>query len=173
MTAVVAFFAAAVLVRLVTLLVSVRHEKALRGGGAAEYGAANSKLLAGAHIAYYLAGFAEGFYRAPAFDAISVAGLALYAFGMAMLVVVIRLLGRFWTVKIMVAPDHVAVAHPLFRTLRHPNYYLNILPELVGYALVMHAWATLVIGLALYAVPLVQRIREEERVMRERVAGYA
>ncbi|KAB0681505.1 hypothetical protein F6X38_04880 [Aureimonas leprariae] len=158
--------------RLLTLAISFRHEKALRAGGAVEHGAANTRLLALTHVAYYVAGFAEGLFRAPRFDAVSGLGLALYLFGAAMLFVVIALLGRFWTVRIMIAPDHVAVTHPLFRVLRHPNYYLNILPELVGYALVMHAFATLVIGMAIYAVPLVRRIREEERVMRADVPGY-
>lgn len=89
-----------------------------------------------------------------------------------MLLVVSHLLGRLWTVKLMIARDHVLVTHPLFRWVRHPNYFLNILPELVGFALALHAWFTLVIGLAIYAVPLGIRIRQEERAMREHVPGY-
>ena len=41
-----------------------------------------------------------------------------------MLVVVIRSLGRFWTVKLLLASDHVLVTNPLFRWVRHPNYFL-------------------------------------------------
>jgi isoprenylcysteine carboxyl methyltransferase (ICMT) family protein YpbQ len=75
-------------------------------------------------------------------------------------------------VKLIVARDHELVTHPLFRHVRHPNYYLNILPELVGFALALHAFATLLVGLPLYLVVLTMRIREEERVMTERFADY-
>ncbi|WP_316175922.1 MULTISPECIES: hypothetical protein [unclassified Bradyrhizobium] len=51
------------------------------------------------------------------------------------------------------------MTHPLFRIVRHPNCLLNILPELV-------------IGLIIYAMPLVLRIRQEETVMREQSATY-
>ena len=115
---------------------------------------------------------AEYLVRPAPFDWVSVTGLAIYAFGAVMLVVVIALLGRFWTVKLIIARDHDLVTHPLFRAVRHPNYYLNILPELVGYAVTLHAWLTLVVGLAIYMVPLTVRIRQEERVMRETLARY-
>ncbi len=168
----IAFIGAAVAFRLVTLAVSLRTEKALKAAGAVEHGAANSKTLALAHIAFYLAGLAEFLLRPVAFDWISALGLAIYAFGAVMLVVVIALLGRLWTVKIIIARDHDLVVHPLFRVVRHPNYYLNILPELIGYAVTLHAWVTLVVGLALYLVPLTICIRQEERIMKGTFASY-
>ncbi|SME96725.1 Uncharacterized protein YpbQ, isoprenylcysteine carboxyl methyltransferase (ICMT) family [Tistlia consotensis] len=166
------FIAAAVAFRVATLAVSIRHERALKRAGAEEHGAGTSALLAAAHVAFYLAAIAEGLWRAAPFDAVSLAGLLLYGFGAVLLLVVIRLLGRFWTVKLIVAPDHRLVEHPLFRRVRHPNYFLNILPELAGFALALHAWATLAVGLPLYLVPLVLRIRQEERVMQARFEGY-
>ncbi len=69
------------------------------------------------------------------------------------LVFVIHLLGRLWTVKLLIVRDHVLVTHQLFRWFRHPNYFLNILPELAGIALILNAHTTLVAGLALYAYP--------------------
>jgi isoprenylcysteine carboxyl methyltransferase (ICMT) family protein YpbQ len=166
------FITAAVVFRIVMLAVSMRNEKALRHNGAIEYGARNSRLLALAHIAFYIAASIEGLARPASFDFVTVVGLVLYGFGAAMLLVVSHLLGRLWTVKLMIARDHALVTHPLFRWVRHPNYFLNILPELVGFALTLHAWFTLVIGLAIYAVPLGIRILQEEKAMREHVAGY-
>lgn len=61
---------------------------------------------------------------------------------------------------------------PLFRFVRHPNYYLNIIPELIGFALTLHAFWTLAIGLPLYLVPLVIRIRQEEGTMRAHFPEY-
>ncbi|MGK6324761.1 isoprenylcysteine carboxylmethyltransferase family protein [Sphingomonas sp. DT-51] len=152
--------------------VSIRNEKALKAAGAVEHGSANSRLLAGAHVLFYLAASAEGLVRSMPFDAVSAVGLALYLFGAVMLLVVSRLLGRFWTVKLIIARDHRLVVHPLFRRVRHPNYYLNILPELIGFAVTLHAFVALVVGLAVYLVPLVVRIREEEQVMKTTFAAY-
>lgn len=169
----VAFIVLAVLFRLASLFISIRHERQLKAAGAVEIGAANSALLAVTHTAFYLAAIAECFLTGGhIFDAVALAGLALYLFGAAMLVVVIRTLGRFWTVKLILAADHALVTHPLFRRVRHPNYFLNILPELVGFALTLHAYYTLAFGLPLYLTPLVIRIRQEEAAMRQRFAAY-
>jgi isoprenylcysteine carboxyl methyltransferase (ICMT) family protein YpbQ len=158
--------------RVAMLAVSLRNEKALRKGGAVEYGARNSRWLALAHIAFYIAASIEGLARAASVNLVTIVGLVLYGFGAVMLLVVSHLLGRLWTVKLMIARDHVLVQHRLFQWVRHPNYYLNILPELVGFSLVLHAYFTLVIGLVIYAVPLGIRILQEERAMRQRFPGY-
>lgn len=166
------FIAAAILLRIAFLVVSIRHERALKARGAVEIGAGNTRALMLAHIAFYVAAIAEGMTRAAPVDALSVLGMLLYAFGMLALVMVVRLLGRFWTVKLLLAADHALVTHPLFRWLRHPNYFLNILPELAGFALALHAFGTLIIGLLIYAVPLLIRIRQEETAMRARFSTY-
>lgn len=166
------FIAAAIALRVIMLAISMRNEKVLRQNGAVEYGARNSRWLALTHVAFYIAASIEGLVRAPPFDLVTMSGLVLYSFGIVMLLAVSRLLGGFWTVKLMIASDHVLITHPLFRWVRHPNYYLNIVPELIGFAVTLHAYFTLVIGLAIYAVPLGIRILQEERVMRERFSDY-
>ena len=153
--------------RLAMLGVSIRNEKALRRAGAVEYGAANSKVLAVCHVGFYVAAVLEGWRRSAPFDAISILGLCLYFFGATILFVVSRLLGRLWTVKLIIAPDHQLNAHFLFRWVRHPNYFLNILPELVGFALYLHAFITLSVGVAIYLIPLTARIRLENHVMQD------
>ena len=169
----VAFAILAVVFRLATLFVSIRNERRLKAQGAVEIGATNSLALALAHTAYYLAAIVEST-RSGGFvlDATTVAGLAIYLFGAVMLIVVIRSLGRLWTVKLLIASDHVLVTNRLFRWVRHPNYYLNILPELIGFALALHAYGTLLIGLTLYLIPLIIRIRQEEAAMRARFTTY-
>ncbi len=166
------FIVAAFAYRFAMLAVSIRNEKRLRAEGATEYGASVSRWLAIAHVAFYLAATAEGIVRAAPLDVISATGFVIYLFGAVMLFVVSRLLGRFWTVKLFIARDHRLVTHPLFRAVRHPNYFLNILPELIGYALTLHAFVTLVAGLIIYAVPLTLRIRQEEAVMRKAFTDY-
>jgi isoprenylcysteine carboxyl methyltransferase (ICMT) family protein YpbQ len=124
------------------------------------------------HTAIYVAAIGEGVWREVQVDALSVAGMVLYAIGAVGLVVVIRTLGKFWSLKLLIAKDHVLITHPLFRVLRHPNYFVGILPELLGFCLALHAWVTLVVGMPLYMVSLGLRIRLEEKVMRQEFAGY-
>ena len=166
------FVLIAVTFRLLMLLVSHRNEKALLAEGGREFGAANSMILACAHTLFYPCGAFEGLVSPHAFDTVSTAGLMLYVFGAGMLLIVLRLLGRQWTVKLIVARRHALVTHALFRTVRHPNDYLNVLPELVGYALTLHAFATLCLRLPLYLLPLIARIRLEENAMRAAFPAY-
>ncbi|WP_413777297.1 hypothetical protein [Sphingomonas sp. S2-65] len=42
----------------------------------------------------------------------------------------------------------------------------------MGFATTLHAFVTLIVGMAIYLVPLLARIRLEERVMRERFTRY-
>lgn len=67
----------------------------------------------------------------------------------------------------MLVNNHKYVDHPLFRIVKHPNYFLNILPELVGLALVSHAYVTFIFIFPVYAVILYQRIAEEEKLLQE------
>lgn len=152
--------------RLVSLSISVRHEKHLIAIGAREVGAATSKMLAVTHVLYYFAALAESYARGAQFDAVSLTGALIVAFALAMLFYVIRELGEIWTVKVYILPEHRINRSWLFRHVRHPNYFLNIIPELIGVGLLCHAWIVMAIGLPLYGAILLRRIREEEAAMR-------
>jgi isoprenylcysteine carboxyl methyltransferase (ICMT) family protein YpbQ len=163
-----AFTVFAVVCRVASVIVSLRHEAALKRAGAIEYGALNSNLLAACHVLFYAAAIWEGWSRGPELDAVAGFGIALYLLALLFLVYVVHLLGRLWTVKLIIAPDHHLVTHPLFRMVRHPNYFLNIVPELVGLTLALHSYRTLAIGLPIYLIPLIVRVVQEEKVMRAR-----
>jgi isoprenylcysteine carboxyl methyltransferase (ICMT) family protein YpbQ len=49
---------------------------------------------------------------------------------------------------------------------------LNILPELAGLALALDAYVTLIVGLPIYLVPLMIRIRQEEAAMTAKFDTY-
>lgn len=167
------FVAVAFVWRLITLVVSARNEKRLRGQGAREYGRANTIALAATHVAYYVVATIEWLKSGvPVIPWISAIGVVLYILSAVALVLVIRSLGHIWTVKIYIAPAHPHVRSGVFRFSRHPNYFLNILPELVGFALALNAVWTLILGLPLYLIPLSIRIRQEEAAMRAAVRSY-
>jgi isoprenylcysteine carboxyl methyltransferase (ICMT) family protein YpbQ len=166
------FVVVAFVFRLGTLGISVRNERRMKAEGAREFGRGNSLALGILHTAIYVAAIGEGVWREAQVDAASIAGMVLYAIGALGLVVVIRTLGKFWSLKLLIAKDHVLITHPLFRVMRHPNYFVGILPELVGFCVALHAWVTLAVGMPLYLVSLGLRIRLEEQVMRQEFAGY-
>lgn len=159
-------FAAFFTLRLLSLAYSVRNEKRLQKQGAIQYGKFNSLLLTLAHIAFYFGALYEADAKSIVFNGTSAMGVGIMAFAYTMLFYVIYKLRDVWTLKLYIVPNHRIERSFLFRTVRHPNYYLNILPELLGVALLCNAWTTLCIGYPLYCILLFIRIRQEETAMK-------
>jgi isoprenylcysteine carboxyl methyltransferase (ICMT) family protein YpbQ len=169
----IAFVVLAFAWRLLSVAISARHEKALKAAGGVEHGASNSLLLAAFHVLYYIAALAECFSGAHVPNlAISIIGIIIYLAAALVLVSVMTLLGELWTIKIIIGHQHRLVKKGLFSFVRHPNYFLNIIPELVGFALALNAYWTLIVGIPLYLIPLITRIRQEEKVMRAAFPAY-
>lgn len=161
-----AFFVIALGLRVGSLLLSRHHEARLRARGAVEYGPETSRLLAILHAAVYLGCVTEGITRGAGIDFTAQVAMGVYAFSLLALVVVIASLGPLWTVRLLFLPDHPVERGWLFRLFRHPNYFLNILPELVSLIVIFDAWATLAVVFPAYVVTLGIRILEEERALR-------
>lgn len=166
-------FIVAGLLRLGSVAISLRNEKALKAQGAVEYGRSTSQLLAAAHTLFYGGILAEGLWRGTQPTRWTIVGMVLYLLSIVAFLLVWRALHRFWTVKLLIASDHILNQSALFRWVRHPNYFLNIIPELVGLALIMGAWLVLVLGLPLYLLVLRARIVQEEQVMTAHFPHYA
>lgn len=164
-------FAGFFLLRLVSLSYSIRNEKRLKAKGAVQYGKTNSLLLTLAHVAYYFFALYEASASGTTFNNYSIAGVGVMLFAYVMLFYVIYKIRDVWTVKLYIVPNHRIEAGFLFRTVRHPNYYLNIIPELIGVALLCNAWLTFCIGFPLYLCILFVRIRQEEKAMQPLFAG--
>ena len=154
-------------IRLLFLKVSNKNEKAILENGGSEYGVKNSKMITILHIIFYFGSLAEAFVRKIRFDEISVIGIILLTFSMVMLYTVVKLLDGIWTVKLMVAKNHKFNNHWLFRTVKHPNYFLNIIPELIGIALICHSQYVSMVVMPLYAIVLYIRIKQENEVIRD------
>lgn len=151
--------------RLVSLAYSIYNEKRIVKAGAVQYGKTNSLLLTLAHIAYYFGSLYEAYSCNQTFGTLAWAGVGVMTFAYIMLFYVIFQLRDVWTVKLYIVPNHRIDTSFLFRTVRHPNYLLNIIPELIGVALLCQSWTTLAIGFPLYCCLLAVRIRQEERAM--------
>ena len=159
-------------VRLVSLVISVANEKELKKGNAVEYGIKNSKVLVLCHTFFYLFCMGEAMLLKKHISQISFIGLGLFIFSMVMLWIVILSLKKMWTVKLIIAPGQKINKSFIFKYFRHPNYFLNIIPELVSISLICQAWYTLSLGLPLYLIPLIIRIIQEERLMKMHFSNY-
>ncbi|HEQ5261408.1 TPA: isoprenylcysteine carboxyl methyltransferase family protein [Streptococcus pyogenes NGAS450] len=154
-------------IRLVFLKKSITNEKAILAQGGQEFGAQNTKFLTLLHIMIYVFAVIEALLKQIKFDGISFLGLLLMLLSVAVLYEVTRILGDIWTVKLMLAKDHKYVDNWLFKTIKHPNYFLNIAPELVGIALLCHAKITAMLLFPCYIVVIYLRIREENKLLAE------
>ena len=165
-------FSLASATRLISLLISVANERKLKKKNAIEYGTKNSKLLLLCHTLFYLSCLGEAILLNKHVNNVSFFGLGLFIFSMCMLWIVIYSLRDLWTVKLIIAPEHAINRSFIFKYFRHPNYFLNIIPELISIALICQAWHTLLVGLPLYLIPLAIRIVQEEKVMKMHFSNY-
>ncbi len=145
--------------------VSKQNEARIVADGGREYGAFNSKLMAIVRVLIYFGALGEFYYLDRSVNSLTFTGMGLVVFSMYMLYMVSRLLSPIWTVKLMVAKNHQYVDHWLFRNIKHPNYFLNIVPELVGIILVCQAWYTALLLLPIYAIIMYIRIIEENKII--------
>ncbi|MFO3688681.1 isoprenylcysteine carboxylmethyltransferase family protein [Staphylococcus felis] len=152
------------IIRLGSLAVSIKHAKGLIQQGAKEYGQKNSKFLAIVHTLIYVLAGVEAIINPRHFDIISLIGLIILIFAYSVLFHVIRTLGPIWTLKLFILPKHPIIKSGLYKMTKHPNYYLNIIPELIGVLLLTHATYTSIL-LIPYAYLLYTRIQQEEKLM--------
>lgn len=156
--------------RLATLIFSIKNEKRLRKEGAIEYGKLNSSLMTLLHVLFYAGSLTEALRTNTAFDNISIIGIALFLFSYVVLLYVIYQLRDVWTVKLYIAKNHKINTSFLFKYIRHPNYFLNIIPELIGIGLLCKAWHVMSIVLPFYAVTMIVRIKQEENAMKNNIS---
>jgi isoprenylcysteine carboxyl methyltransferase (ICMT) family protein YpbQ len=170
--AILILFSLASITRLASLFKSATNEKKLKKANAVEYGSKNSKLLVFCHTVFYLSCLGEAVVLNRHIKNISFWGFGLFVFSMVMLWIVIFNLKGMWTVKLIISPVQQINKSFFFKYFRHPNYFLNIIPELISVALICQAWFTLAIGLPLYCIPLCIRIIQEEKLMKTHFSNY-
>lgn len=158
----VAFFA----LRLFSLYFSIRNEKRLVRRGAIQYGKFNSLLLALAHVAYYFSALYEAYTADVEFEKNIRSGGCGHALRLCHALLCHLQAPRRVDGEALYRAQSAHRPQLLVPHGPSPNYFLNIVPELVGVALLCHAWLTLCCGLPLYLCLLAVRIRQEERAMK-------
>lgn len=163
---IISFILLLFILRLFFLKISIKNEKEILKNGGMEYGVKTTKCLTFVHILFYVSCLVEAYITNPPFDIISLIGVILVIISMIMLYIVTRLLKGIWTVKLMIVKNHQFNNHWLFRNIKHPNYFLNIIPELLGITLICHAYYSAIFILPIYALILYLRIKEENHLLK-------
>lgn len=158
--------AAVAVERLVELVISRRHERALRARGAVEAGAGHYPLMVGLHAALLVGAPAEVLLLdRPFLPWLGWPMLAVVAATMALRYWVVATLGERWTTRVLVLPGAPLVARGPYRFLRHPNY-LAVVLEVAALPLVHTAWITALVCSLANLLVLALRIRVEDAALR-------
>jgi protein-S-isoprenylcysteine O-methyltransferase Ste14 len=99
-------------------------------------------------------------------EAVRWLGFVLFAVGGALRVAPVFVLGRRFSGLVAIQPDHRLVTDGLYGLIRNPSY-LGLLVNSLGWALAFRAGVGVALTL-LMIVPLVARMRSEERLLADR-----
>lgn len=143
---------------------AARHDRVLRGRGAEEPPSDVYGVMQIAYPSCFVAMAAEAWLRAAAVDAMFVAGAVLFVAAKGLKYWAIATLGERWTFRVLVPPGSSVVRDGPYRWVRHPNY-VAVAGELAGFAVMTQAAVTGVVGLILFVLLMLARIRVEERAL--------
>ncbi len=93
-----------------------------------------------------------------------VAGVVLFCFGVMLRWWSIIHLGRFFTVDVAIARDHVVVGDGPYRMVRHPSYSGALL-SFVGLGCLLHNWLAALLLLLPVTAAMLWRIKVEEAAL--------
>ena len=121
-------------IRLISLKISMQHAKQLKVEGAVEYGVKNSKYLAITHVFIYMSAAIETFIHKDTFSLLNGIGLIILIVAYIMLFIVIKTLGRIWTLIGVLRLTHatyttlllVPYAYFLIARIRQEENLMNI-----------------------------------------------
>jgi methyltransferase len=146
------------------LRVSLSHERVLLRDGAIEPPDPVYATMRWAYPATFVAMAVEGSIGVPAPLPVAVAGFLVFVVAKALKYWAIASLGTRWTFRVLVLPGAPLVTSGPYRWFRHPNY-IGVVGELVGFALLLGAWATGALSLAFFGYLLRRRIAAEDRAL--------
>lgn len=152
--------------RLWEVRLSGRNEAKLRAAGAIEHAPGQMVWMIGLHTCWLVFTLLEVWWLKSPFRLwLALPSLAVFAAGQALRLTAMRTLGRRWTVKVMTPVDGApAVAHGIYRYLRHPNY-VGVVLEVAALPLIHGAYLSAALFSGLNALLLWRRIRAEERAL--------
>ena len=95
---------------------------------------------------------------------INYTGLVLIVLGIAIRLIAIRTLGKFFTVNLNLAEDHLLIKNGLYKYIRHPSYSGSLL-SFLGFGLSLNNWPALIVIFIPVLLSFIYRINIEEKLM--------
>ena len=92
-------------------------------------------------------------------------GVAFYILGGTLRLYPVFILGRRFSGLVAIQPDHKLETRGIYSYIRNPSY-LGMIINMIGWGLAFRGWCGVAIA-SLLLIPLVGRIRSEERLLRE------
>jgi len=139
------------------------HERRLLADGAVEPPGDVYRTMRWAYPAVFLLMAIEGSDAHPG-ALQGLAGAVVFLAAKAVKYWAIRSLGPRWTFRVLVPPGGTPVTRGPYRFVRHPNY-VGVVGEILGFALLVSAPLTGVIGLLGFGALLRRRIQVEEQAL--------
>jgi methyltransferase len=145
-------------------ILSRRHERRLRAGGAIE---PRDDVYGRMQVVYPLAFLipaVEGWTRGDSPIAWSMLGLSIFVGAKVLKYWAIATLGERWTFKVLVPPGSERIRRGPYRVLPHPNY-VAVAGEILGAGLLIGGFATGILFTILFGYLMLRRIQVEERAL--------
>jgi len=97
-------------------------------------------------------------------DAIVYIGLALIIIGIVLRIMIIRTLGKFFTVDVTIKQDHKLKKDGFYTYIRHPSYTASLI-TVIGFGISLNNYASLVLVTVLISIAFLIRIKVEEKLL--------
>lgn len=119
-------------------------------------------------VAMTIAGFIQGIIYAPisANQNIRYIGLVLILTGVVCRILVIKSLGKFFTVDVTIRQNHQLKTDGIYKILRHPSYTFSLL-SFFAFGLSVNNWISLIIAFLPVFIAFSMRIKIEEAALTE------
>lgn len=91
-------------------------------------------------------------------------GLGLVLAGVALRLIIIKTLGRFFTADVTIRQDHALKKDGFYKFLRHPSYSASLL-SFIGFGLSLNNWISLIVVTVAILGAFIYRIRVEEKAL--------
>lgn len=99
-------------------------------------------------------------------EALAVLAIVLTVGSVLIVMWAVRMLGKQWSLTARVLEGHRLITEGPYAWVRHP-IYTGMLGMMLATGLVYSHWLGLVLGLSVFAVGTIVRVRSEERLLRE------
>lgn len=117
-------------------------------------------------LSLFMGGFTAAVTRFPLFsqNSFALAGLLIIIIGMAVRLMAVKQLGRFFTVDVTIRQDHQIMKKGLYKYVRHPSYSGSLL-SFVGYGISLDNYLSLTVVLLPVFISFLYRIKIEEKAL--------